>query len=53
MHLEPDILVYPARFTPGPPWEEITEHWLAVETLSRSSRMYDREFKPTRIWRSA
>ena len=45
LHLEPDILVYPSRFSPGTPWEEIPEHWLAVETLSRSSRMYDREFK--------
>jgi Uma2 family endonuclease len=24
---------------------EITEHWLAVEILSRSSHVYDREFK--------
>jgi Uma2 family endonuclease len=24
---------------------DITEHWLAVEVLSRSSRFYDREFK--------
>jgi len=23
----------------------VTEHWLAVEVLSRSSRVYDREFK--------
>jgi Uma2 family endonuclease len=23
----------------------VDEHWLAVEVLSRSSRMYDREFK--------
>ena len=26
-------------------WRKITEHWLAVEVLSRSSRVYDREFK--------
>lgn len=43
--LQPDILVYPARFSPDLEWEEITEHWLAVEVLSRSSRTYDREFK--------
>ena len=43
--LEPDILVYPARFSPKLDWYQITEHWLAVEVLSRSSRMYDREFK--------
>jgi Uma2 family endonuclease len=43
--LQPDILVYPARFGPSVDWAKVTEHWLAVEVLSRSSRMYDREFK--------
>jgi Uma2 family endonuclease len=43
--LQPDILVYPARFKPDLDWYKITEHWLAIEVLSRSSRMYDREFK--------
>ena len=43
--LEPDILVYPARYAIDSKWEEINEHWLAVEVLSRSSRVYDREFK--------
>lgn len=43
--LQPDILVFPARFSPETKWVEITEHWLAVEVLSRSSRIYDREFK--------
>lgn len=43
--LQPDILVYPARFKPTTDWRKITEHWLAVEILSRSSRIYDREFK--------
>jgi Uma2 family endonuclease len=43
--LEPDVLVVPPRFSPGLPWEEINEYWLAVEILSRSSRVYDREFK--------
>ena len=43
--LEPDILVVPARFSIESKWQDITEHWLAVEILSRSSRMYDREFK--------
>jgi Uma2 family endonuclease len=43
--LQPDILVYPARFAPITDWRKITEHWLAVEVLSPSSRMYDREFK--------
>jgi Uma2 family endonuclease len=43
--LEPDLLVVPPRFAPGTPWVEMTEHWLAVEIVSRSSRVYDREFK--------
>ena len=43
--LQPDILVYPSRFKPTTDWPKITEHWLAVEVLSRSSRVYDREFK--------
>ncbi|MEO8561690.1 MAG: Uma2 family endonuclease [bacterium] len=43
--LEPDLLVVPPRFAPGTPWAEISEHWLAVEVLSRSSHVYDREFK--------
>jgi Uma2 family endonuclease len=43
--LEPDILVHPARFPVDSKWEEIDEHWLAVEVLSRSSRVYDREIK--------
>jgi Uma2 family endonuclease len=43
--LEPDVLVAPPRFAPGTPWAEISEHWLAVEIMSRSSRVYDREFK--------
>ncbi len=43
--LQPDILVYPARFSPTTDWRKITEHWLAVEVFSRSSRIYDREFK--------
>src|SRR6266850_1076306 len=28
--LEPDILVYPSRFSPRTDWTKITEHWLAV-----------------------
>ncbi len=43
--LQPDILVYPARFSPNIDWRKITEHWLAVEVLGRSSQIYDREFK--------
>jgi Uma2 family endonuclease len=43
--LQPDLLVYPAVFPPGAEWLDITQHWLAVEILSRSSRVYDREFK--------
>jgi len=43
--LQPDILVYPARYAVDIRWDEIDEHWLAVEVLSRSSRVYDREIK--------
>src|SRR5438270_10359052 len=43
--LQPDILIYPARYSIDSEWEEIDEHWLAVEVLSRSSRVYDREIK--------
>src|SRR6476661_4446151 len=43
--LEPDLLIVPPRFALDTLWAEITEHWLAVEILSRSSRVYDREFK--------
>ena len=43
--LEPDVLVYPARFPANSPWTKITEHWLAVEIFSPSSKIYDREFK--------
>jgi Uma2 family endonuclease len=43
--LQPDLLIVPPRFALGTPWAEISEHWLAVEILSRSSRVYDREFK--------
>ena len=38
--LEPDLLIVPPRFTLGISWAEISEHWLAVEVLSRSSRVW-------------
>src|SRR5205809_8068166 len=43
--LQPDILVYSARFAPTTDWRRISDHWLAVEVLSNSSQVYDREFK--------
>ncbi len=43
--LEPDVLVYPARFPGSAPWTVVTEHWLAVEIFSPSSKIYDRDFK--------
>lgn len=43
--LQPDVLVYPSRFSTKLSWQEIDEHWLAVEVLSPSSSVYDREFK--------
>lgn len=44
-HLEPDVLVFPRRFSVDLKWREVNEHWLIVEVLSRSSRIYDREIK--------
>jgi Uma2 family endonuclease len=43
--LDPDILVYPVSYRPGTHWKFIRGWWLAVEVLSRSTRVYDREFK--------
>jgi len=43
--LQPDILVQPDRYPIDSKWEDIDEQWLAVEVLSRSSRVYDREVK--------
>lgn len=43
--LQPDVLVLPARFTPDTDWRKVNENWLAIEVLSPSSRIYDREFK--------
>lgn len=43
--LKPDLLVFPKRYGLDSKWEWIKERWLAVEVLSRSSKMYDREFK--------
>lgn len=43
--LQPDVLVCPARFGAEVRWTDITEHWLAIEILSHSSRIYDRDFK--------
>jgi Uma2 family endonuclease len=43
--LQPDVLVFPAHYNPNLDWRKFGEHWLAIEVLSRSSRIYDREFK--------
>lgn len=43
--LQPDILVYPSRYPPTAHWRDIRDWWLAVEVLSPSSRLYDREVK--------
>lgn len=43
--LEPDILVYPAHLRARRRWIDLTEHWLAVEVYSPSSRIYDRDYK--------
>ena len=43
--LQPDVLVYSARVSPRADWAAIKDHWLAIEVLSRSSQIYDRDFK--------
>ncbi len=42
--LPPDILVS-RKPGPGSTWDDVTEHWLAVEVLSPASRLYDRTYK--------
>lgn len=43
--LQPDLLVVPFTIPPKSTWLDLREHWLAVEILSPSSRVYDRDFK--------
>jgi Uma2 family endonuclease len=43
--LQPDILVCPPGVRPTMTWRDIRGWWLAVEVLSPSSRLYDREVK--------
>lgn len=43
--LQPDILVYPSTYPPTAHWRDIRDWWLAVEVLSPSSWLYDREVK--------
>jgi Uma2 family endonuclease len=43
--LQPDILVWPASYAPETDWREVSGWWLAVEVMSPSSRVYDREVK--------
>ncbi|HEX5385225.1 MAG TPA: Uma2 family endonuclease [Gemmatimonadales bacterium] len=45
LHLEPDLLVFPASYPIRSTWTEIAEWWLAVEVLSPQSRIYDRDYK--------
>jgi len=39
-----DILVS-RKPGPGSTWDDVREHWLAVEVLSPSSRLYDHDYK--------
>jgi Uma2 family endonuclease len=43
--LQPDVLVCPPEFHPSGNWRDIRGWWLAVEVLSPSSRLYDRDVK--------
>lgn len=44
-HLEPDVLVLPAPPPGTRNWSDFDQWWLAIEVLSRSSRVYDRHIK--------
>ena len=44
-YFEPDLFVFPSRFSPDAKWTDVNERWLVVEVYSRSSRFYDRELK--------
>jgi Uma2 family endonuclease len=43
--LQPDVLVCPPGVRPTASWRDMRDWWLAVEVLSPSSRLYDREVK--------
>lgn len=43
--LQPDMLVVPGPVGTKSTWKDLREHWLAVEIISPSSRVYDRKFK--------
>lgn len=43
--LQPDVLVCPPGVRLTASWREMRDWWLAVEVLSPSSRLYDREVK--------
>lgn len=44
-YFEPDLFVFPSRFSPDSKWTEVDERWLVAEIYSASSRFYDRELK--------
>src|SRR2546430_12727630 len=41
--LEPDILVFPARYPLDAKWQAVAEHSLAVQRFRRTSCIYDAE----------
>jgi Uma2 family endonuclease len=45
LHLEPDLLVFPALYPLKSTWTQISGWWLAVEVLSPQSKFYDRDYK--------
>ena len=44
-HLVPDVMVASPRGRPMPSWDDLRERWLAVEVLSPSTRVHDRNYK--------
>ena len=45
VHLEPDLLVCPARYGPESSWTSVSDWWLAIEVSGPASRRYDRDYK--------
>jgi Uma2 family endonuclease len=43
--LNPDVLVLPREGRPGAEWDATIDRWLAIEVLSPSTQLYDRNYK--------
>jgi Uma2 family endonuclease len=43
--LQPDVMVFRRPIAGRFKWEDVRQHLLAVEVMSRSTRVYDRDYK--------